>query len=138
MRVALDTNLLIYAEGVDGPERKAAAIRALRPYRRGEVILPVQVLGEFFAVLTRKMRWEADAARRAAMLWLGRTVPVATTESTLQEAMQIVVAHRLSSWDAVVLAAAAQAGCDVLLTEDLQDGFVWRGVTVRNPFAAPG
>lgn len=52
------------------------------------------------------------------------------------EAMEVATAHRLAFWDAVMLAAAAQANCRILLSEGLQDGFTWRGVTVRNPFAA--
>ncbi len=43
---------------------------------------------------------------------------------------------RLGIWDAVILSAAADARCRLLLSEDLQDGFTWRGVTVVNPFAS--
>jgi len=43
----------------------------------------------------------------------------------------------LGLWDAVILSAAAQAGCRLLLSEDLQDGFTWGGVTVVKPFASP-
>lgn len=46
------------------------------------------------------------------------------------------MAHRLGIWDALILSAAADAGCRLLLSEDLQDGFTWGGVTVANPFAA--
>ena len=48
--------------------------------------------------------------------------------------MELATSHQLSLWDAIMLAAAAQAGCRLLLSEDMQDGFTWRGVTVRNPF----
>ena len=36
----------------------------------------------------------------------------------------------------MILAAAAEAGADVLLSDDLQEGFTWRGLTVCNPFTA--
>ena len=52
-------------------------------------------------------------------------------------ATDLAVAHQLGIWDAIVLSAAADAGCRLLLSEDLQDGFTWRGVTVANPFATP-
>ena len=136
MPVALDTNILIYAEGVDGEAKRAIAIAALRAYGTGEVHVPVQALGELFAVLTRKARWPAAEAREAVTRWLARAVPIPTTEAVLEDAMAIAVAHRLASWDAVILAAAAEAGCDTLLTEDLQPGFAWRGCLVRNPFSA--
>jgi predicted nucleic acid-binding protein len=42
----------------------------------------------------------------------------------------------LRIWDAVILAAAASAGCRLLLSEDMQEGFTWNGVTVTNPFSA--
>ena len=50
-------------------------------------------------------------------------------------ATDLVTDHQLNIWDAVILSAAAEAGCRFLLSEDLQDGFTWNGVTVSNPFA---
>ena len=41
----------------------------------------------------------------------------------------------MAIWDAVMLSAAAEAGCRLLLSEDFQEGFTWRGVSVTNPFA---
>ena len=47
----------------------------------------------------------------------------------------VAVGHNLAIWDAIILAAAAEAGCRMLLSEDMQDGFTWGGVTIVNPFA---
>lgn len=52
------------------------------------------------------------------------------------DAMDLASNHDLTIWDSVVLAASAQAECRLLLSEDLQDGFTWRGVTVTNAFAS--
>jgi len=43
--------------------------------------------------------------------------------------------NQVSFWDGLILSAGAAAGCEELITEDLSDGQVFRGVTVRNPFA---
>jgi predicted nucleic acid-binding protein len=51
-------------------------------------------------------------------------------------AADLAADHHFSIWDAVILSAAAQAGCRLLLSEDLQNGFTWAGVTVVNPFAS--
>ncbi len=51
-------------------------------------------------------------------------------------AADLATDHQLSIWDSVILSAAAEAGCRLLLSEDLQDGFTWKGVTVTNPFAS--
>ena len=62
---------------------------------------------------------------------------VDTTEEIFRSALQIANDHQLQIWDAIILAAAASAGCTLLLSEDFQHGFAWGGVTVVNPFATP-
>ncbi len=138
MRVALDTNVLAYAEGVNGEDRKATALRILRDLAEHEVVVPAQALGELFVVLTRKAKRDAAAARGAVLGWADGFPLVDTTPTVVMEAMELVATHRLAFWDAVMLAAAAQAGCRVLLSEDMQHGFTWRGVTIQDPFGATG
>jgi predicted nucleic acid-binding protein len=136
IRIALDTNILAYAEGVNGEERRASALAILDGRAEDEVVVPVQALGELFVVLVRKAGRAAAEARGAVLEWSDAFEVAETTADVLFDAMEIATAHRLAFWDAVMLAVAAQAGCRLLLSEDLQDGFVWRGVTVRNPFVA--
>jgi predicted nucleic acid-binding protein len=142
MRLALDTNVLVYAEGVNGSDRKHQAHAVLVEFAVDEIVIPVQALGELFAVLTRKAHWTPVAARDAVLAWHDSYVIADTSPSVLLEAMELVASHRFSFWDAIMLAASGQAGCRFLLSEDLQNGFTWRGVTIRNPFfggsAAPG
>jgi predicted nucleic acid-binding protein len=135
MRVALDTNILVYAEGVNGAERSQRARAVLVELAGDEIVVPVQALGELFAVLTRKAHWTAAAARAAVLAWHDSYDTVATSPAVLFDAMELVASHRLSFWDANMLAAAAQTGCRLLVSEDMQDGFIWRGVTIRNPFS---
>lgn len=137
MRLALDTNILAYAEGVNGSERQQQALAVLAQHDADTILLPAQVLGELFAVLTRKAKRDAADARAAVLGWIDAyDAVIPTTAEIVQDAMELVVGHRLGFWDAVIVAAAAEAGCRVLLSEDLQDGFVWRGLVVRNPFVA--
>jgi predicted nucleic acid-binding protein len=136
MRVALDTNILVYAEGANGPERSERARAILVELASDEIVIPVQALGELFAVLTRKAHWTAAAARAAVLAWHDSYDTVATSPAVLFDAMELVTSHRLSFWDAIMLAAATQAGCCLLVSEDMQDGFTWRGATIRNPFNA--
>ncbi len=137
MRIALDTNLLIYVEGVNGEERRAAALLALDALAEDDVLVPAQALGELFVVLTRRAGRSVAASRDALLGWTDSFAVIDTTQAVLLEAMEIATTHRFSFWDSVMLAAAAQAGCRLLLSEDMQHGFTWRGVTVRNPFLAP-
>jgi len=136
MNVAIDSNVLAYAEGVNGTQNRDAAIALLQALPPESTLVPVQALGELFAVLVRKARKSrADAA--AAVLSWGDAFPlIETSNDVLLAATDLAQAHQLSLWDAVMLSAAADARCRLLLSEDLQEGFTWRGVTVTNPFAS--
>jgi len=60
---------------------------------------------------------------------------IETSAEVMLAAADLATDHQLSIWDSVVLSAAAESGCRLLLTEDMQEGFTWKGVTVTNPFA---
>ncbi|HYF22322.1 MAG TPA: PIN domain-containing protein [Caulobacteraceae bacterium] len=134
MKIALDSNVLVYAEGVDTPAKQDAANRLLDRARRAQLVVPAQVLGETFNVLVRKRRLTQPEARARVLAWAGLCEVVGTSSQALFTAFDLAAERRLQIWDAVILAVAAETGCDLLLSEDLQDGFVWRGVTVANPF----
>jgi predicted nucleic acid-binding protein len=136
MYVALDTNILVSAEGLNGGSMERAARALVRRFTPESTLLPVQTLGELYAVLVRKGHRSPQKARDAVLKW-GDTYPIIETSSpVLVQAMELSAAHQLAFWDAIVLSSAADANCRMLLSEDLQDGFTWSGVTVVNPFAA--
>ncbi len=136
MRVALDTNVLAYAEGVNGAPRKRAALELVQKLPEGTVLLPVQTLGELFTLLVRKAGRAPARARRAILSWQDAFPVIETSAEVMLAAADLATDHRLGIWDAVILSAAAEAGCRLLLSEDLQEGFTWKGVSVANPFAA--
>lgn len=133
MRVALDTNILSYAEGVNGAARKASALDLLRRLPSGSALLPVQTLGELFHLLVRTANRTPAQARKAILGWRDAFPLIETSESVLVGAAELAATHRFSIWDGVVLASAGEAGCRLLLSEDLQEGFTWNSVTVTNP-----
>lgn len=135
MTAALDTNVLAYAEGANDAVRQTKAIELLGVLPAGRVVIPVQVLGELFRVLTRKAGRSHAEARAAVLAWRGAATVCDTTTAALLSAMDLSADHGLSIWDALILSVAAEASCRVLISEDLQEGFVWRGVTVVDPFA---
>ena len=134
MRVALDTNVLVYAEGLNGEPRRGQALAAIEALADDDLVLPIQTLGELFVVLTRKAGRAPADARLAMRRWEDAAVTVPTDAGVLADAVELVVAHRFSFWDAVIVAAAAASGARTLLSEDMQHGFVWRRLAIRNPF----
>lgn len=136
MKVALDTNVLVYANSFDDPPRQAAAIEIIAQLPRDRVVVPLRVLAELVQVLTRKMRWTAADASREALV-IATSFDIAETSlAAFFNAMNLAAAHQLPIYDALIVATAADVGCGLLLTEDLHEGFAWNGVTVTNPFQA--
>jgi predicted nucleic acid-binding protein len=99
-------------------------------------VLPAQTLGELFNVLVRKAKRRPARAREAVLSWRDAYAVVETSAGVIVNAMDLVSDHGLTIWDSVVLAASAETERRLLLSEDLQEGYMWRGVTVTNPLAA--
>ena len=135
MRVALDTNILAYAEGTNGAAMRDKTLDLLQRLPPGAVVLPVQTLGELFHVLVRKAKRRPARARAAVLSWRDAYPLIETSATVIVNATDLASGHGLTIWDSVILAASAEAECRLLLSEDLQEGFTWRGLTVTNPFA---
>lgn len=137
MKIALDTNVLAYAEGVNDADKRDIVLDLMRRLPVESAVIPVQVLGELFNVLVRKAGRPRAEARDALLDWRDTYPTVPTVPEVMLAAADLATDHRFSIWDAVIFAAASQAECRLLLSEDMQDGFTWGGVTVVNPFASP-
>lgn len=137
MRVALDTNILAYAEGLGDAARCTAARQLIERLPSDQALLPAQTLGELSRVLTAKARRTPAEARDAVLSWTDTFEVADSTWPAFQSAFDLTVDHQLPLWDALILAVSAEQRCRVLLSEDFQDGFTWSGVTVVNPFADP-
>lgn len=134
MNVALDSNILAYAEGVNGPASRDTALRIIEALPPETTFVPVQALGELFNVLVKRARRSRSAAMAAVLSWGDAFPLIESSNDVMLAATELSRSHQLGIWDAVILSAAADARCRLLLSEDLQDGFTSRGVTVTNPF----
>lgn len=134
MRPFVDTNVVVYALSGQDSAKQAVAQRLLAERGAARPSLSTQVLAETYSVLTRKLRWAPDDALAAVTL-LKQLRVVALTPETQLDALRLAVEHRLSGWDAMVVQAALQAGCDTLFSEDLQPGRRFGSLEVVNPFA---
>lgn len=133
--VALDSNILLYFEGVDGVERRDKAQAIVGSLRPAGLLVPAQGLGEFFRVATGKAGWPPAEATDALTRWSQACRVQPTTAETAIEAAAFSTTHHFQIWDAIIVCAAAEGGCDMLLSEDMHHGFRYRGVTIVNPFA---
>jgi predicted nucleic acid-binding protein len=133
-RVFVDSNVVIYAsDDVAGPKRLRARAALAPLLRERRAVISTQVLQEFFAVTTRKLKFPAERARAYVQKWSRIDVIVIRPEIILG-AIDLHRLHALSFWDALVIKSASVAGCGRLLSEDLNHGQVVDGVTIENPF----
>lgn len=134
--VFVDTNVFLYARDAGEPARQPRAAAWLEFLWREQLgRTSVQVLSEYYVNVTRTLEpglppEDAWDDVKALFTWHPHPIDVAL----LERGREIEQRHRLSWWDSLVLGAAQLQGCALLLTEDLQDGGVYGGVTVRSPF----
>jgi predicted nucleic acid-binding protein len=131
----LDTNILIYAIEVGGPDPGKSDVARKLTLQSG-IVLSTQVLGEFYRATTSSRRASPLTHEQASTwvaFWMQSDVrPV--TPNEVRIALQIVERFKISYYDALILASARSARCNAVLSEDLNSGQDYDGVTVRNPF----
>ena len=134
--VFVDANVIIYARDRGEPAKQGRAAEWLSHLwleSRGRTSM--QVLSEYYVTVTRKLATRVtpdDAWEEVRTFLAWRPHPV--DEALLERTREVERRWRLSWWDAMVVAAAQLQDCAILLTEDLHDGGVYGGVTVRSPF----
>lgn len=133
--VCFDTNIWVYAVDEDAGWRHERASEILGQASLRNCVLPFQVLAEFSETTTRKKLLAPEETSTFVRSWVETFRIHWADTACLLEAIAAVKAHNLSFWDAMIWAVARQAGCSVLVTEDMQDGRVLGGVTFLNPFA---
>jgi len=136
VREFVDANVLVYAlDASAGPKREVARALLERLWASEAGVLSVQVLQEFFVTVTRKVErpLSLDAAEERVRELTAWHVFVPTADDVIA-AIGVQRRAQLSFWDALIVHAAAESGCAVCWTEDLQDGQMLRGVRMRNPF----
>ncbi|HTS65128.1 MAG TPA: PIN domain-containing protein [Candidatus Acidoferrales bacterium] len=129
-----DTNVILYADDTSSPKKQKQAIQLISDHRRkGTAVVSLQVLQEYFAAATRKLRVDPELAQRKVEI-LARARVVRFTAGDIIAAIELHRLVKISFWDAMSVHAARMAGAAILFSEDLQHGAVLGGVPVVNPF----
>ena len=135
--IFLDTNILVYAIESAGPKPEKSST-ALALARRADVCISVQVLGEFYRAVTSPRRatpLKPEEAIAWVQFWKRHDVRPLTIPH-VDLALELSRRFQLDYFDALIVAAARLAGCQVIYSEDLNDGQDYGAVRVENPFGA--
>lgn len=132
----VDTNVLVYAEDRDAKvKHDVARDLVVQLWDDRDGALSVQVLQEFYINVTRKLKKPLTSAKARAIIdeYLTWTV-IENTGRLLTDAIALHDKAKISFWDALIVQAAVEAGCDRLYTEDLNDGQRFGSLVIVNPF----
>lgn len=138
MKVALDTNILVYAHGFGDAARCERARDLLDALPLHKVIVPAQCLGELFRVLHGKAGLSRREAVEQVFGWAELYTTADSTTRDFLTALDLVRLHALQVWDALIVAVAGNARCGLLASEDVPGESLLAGVTIINPFEGDG
>lgn len=129
----LDTNILVYAVDQGAAKKRDASRHAIEAVvAAGSGVISTQVMQEFFVAATRKLGMPPLAAKTVLKTFSVFEI-VQISPELIQDAIDCAVLNTLSFWDALIIAAAASAGCARVFTEDLNTGQMVLGVAIDNP-----
>jgi len=130
-RIALDTNILIYAHSLDCKSKRDIA----RNFFNDNPVVSSQVISEYFNVMIKKFKVQKQELMYTCSLWLGKCSVQPVAFSTIRLAQYLVGKYDFQIFDGIVVAAALEANCDVLCSEDMQDGqIIENALKIVNPF----
>lgn len=136
----IDTNVLVYAHDHSaGTKHTIASDLIAQLWQTRQGCLSTQVLQEFYTIVTRKVARPLAAEEAAQIIadlatWAVHRPSVAS----ILHAIRVQACGRISFWDAMIVASAAEMGCATLWSEDLNPGQAYEAVTVVNPFIPNG
>jgi predicted nucleic acid-binding protein len=133
-----DTNLFVYAMDARDPGKHAVAKSVVSAMGRAPSAVGLQVVGELQNVLRRRLNTPPTTAYQYARKVLVQFPAFAYDERAVQLAFDEAGAGRFSYWDGLLLAAADAVGVKTMISEDMGDGRVFRGLEVVNPFGPAG
>jgi predicted nucleic acid-binding protein len=136
LKVFFDTNVLVYAWDQHDRRKNQIARDLIRDLTKtqGVATLSIQVLQEFYSIVTSKFNADKLLAREMLLRYAQMNV-VLPDIMLVTDAIDISVLSRISFWDALIIAAAKSARCSILYSEDMSHGQSIRGVRIVNPFA---
>ena len=135
-RVFIDTNVLVYAYDQHDPSKQNKAQELLTDgIERETLVLSVQVLGEFFNVVTRHIPKPMTSDEAREIMAIISILPVQEIDlAMVNRAIGTHKMYQIAYWDALIISAAERAGCKLILSEDFSDGQAYHEILVRNPF----
>lgn len=132
----IDTNILVYANDRNAEEKQARCIDVVAELMRTrQGVVSIQVLQEYACTALKKLHQSTEVVLRQIKLLESFEVVIPEPQTVIR-AVEIQCRSQISFWDAAIVAAAEQAKCNVILSEDLNEEQYYAGIPVMNPLRA--
>ncbi|MBL3589229.1 MAG: PIN domain-containing protein [gamma proteobacterium endosymbiont of Lamellibrachia anaximandri] len=133
-KIFLDTNIIVYANDARDVEKQKRSLEIVAEHMRsGTGVISTQVLQEYAHVALNKLHQRQDVVLRQLVLLEGLEV-IQQSPALIRRSVEIKTSYQISFWDACIISAAEHAKCDVILSEDLNNGQFYSGIAMKNPF----
>jgi predicted nucleic acid-binding protein len=134
-KIFLDTNILVYLFDNNFPKKKRITKIAIESILKDSTpFISTQVLQECYVTLTKKLKMDPIIAK-GALQYFDKFDVVTVNSELIAEAIDCSIINQVSFWDALIIAAAEAANCNLLYSEYYNEGQVIRGVKIVNPYS---
>ena len=130
----IDTNIIVYANDARDSEKQAKAVEIVTENMKlGTGVISTQVLQEYAHVALNKLSQRQDVILRQLLL-LEELEVIQQSPPLIRRSVEIKTTYQISFWDACIISAAEHAKCNIILSEDLNNGQFYSGMALENPF----
>ncbi len=134
-KIFLDTNILVYLFDNNSPKKKRTTKKIIKAIIADSTpFISTQVLQEFYVTLTKKLKMDPIIAK-GALRYFEKFDVVTVNTKLIADAIDCSIINQLSFWDSLIVIAAESVMCNLLYTEDFNEGQVIRGVKIVNPYS---
>ena len=132
----LDTNILVYAhDSQNSKKKKISQGLILNGLKNANIVISTQVLSEFFVTITRKVEKPLSPSRARKEIHLLSNLEISNIGFPLiLSAIDQHVKYKISFWDALIIVSAQQSKCNIIYSEDLNDGQQFDDSKIVNPY----
>lgn len=133
-KVFIDTNILVYSLDKHDPEKQKQARELLKKAAiEYSGVISTQVLQEFYVTATRKLSVEPLLVKEMVSAFNNFETVLITTE-IIKDAIDCSILQKISFWDSLIITAAEKSLCEMVWTEDLNNGQIIKNIKINNPF----
>ena len=132
-KIFIDTNILIYSIDDNDIEKQSKADEIIVKLSENGGVISTQVMQEFFNIATQKLKLKKDYVKLLIQRLAECFIVHRKTEFDIYRAIDISINNQLSFWDSLILSAAISERCNIMYSEDLNDGQNVYGVKIINP-----